>query len=125
LVSPGEPVSSYADYMFKVSILNYLAHVDLFELLIYLIPVLSLLALMKANGHLNRFLVSLNKNKKQPKKKVNLTFMVNILILASIVGYMFKREFPQKEYFYKSSISKKQIRIDQENFLLSEFNRQS
>ncbi len=123
MVSPGEPVSSYADYMFKVSILNYLAHVDLFELLIYLIPVLSLLALMKANGHLNRFLVSLNKNKKQPKKKVNLTFMVNILILASIVGYMFKREFPQKEYFYKSSISKKQIRIDQENFLLSEFNR--
>ena len=49
--------------------------------------------------------------------------MVNILILASIVGYMFKSEFPQKEYFYKSSISKKQIRIDQENFLLSEFNR--
>jgi len=123
LVSPGEPVSSYADYMFKVSILNYLAHVDLFELLIYLIPVLSLLALMKANGHLNRFLVSLNKNKKQPKKKVNLALMVNILILASIIGYMFKRDFPQKEYFYKSSISKKQIRIDQENFVLSEFNR--
>ena len=123
MVSPGEPVSSYADYMFKVSILNYLAHVDLFELLIYLIPVLSLLALMKANGHLNRFLVSLNKNKKQPKKKVNLALMVNILILASIIGYMFKRDFPQKEYFYKSSISKKQIRIDQENFVLSEFNR--
>ena len=78
---------------------------------------------MKANGHLNRFLVTLDKNKKQPKKKVNLALMLNILILASIVGYMFKREFPQKEYFYKSSISKKQIRIDQENFLLSEFNR--
>lgn len=78
---------------------------------------------MKANGHLNLFLVMLDKNKKQPKKKVNLVFMVNILILASIAGYMFKREFPQKEYFYKSSISKKQIRIDQENFLLSEFNR--
>ena len=109
--------------MIKVSIIHYLVHVNLLELFIYLIPVLSLLALMKANGHLNRFLVTLDKNKKQPKKKVNLALMVNILILASIVGYMFKREFPQKEYFYKSSISKKQIRIDQENFLLSEFNR--
>ena len=73
---------------------------------------------MKANGHLNRFLVTLDKNKKQPKKKINLALMVNILILASIVGYMVKREFPQKEYFYKSSISKKQIKIDQENFLI-------
>ena len=109
--------------MIKVSIIHYLVHVNLLELFIYLIPVLSLLALMKANGHLNRFLVTLDKNKKQPKKKVNLALMVNILILASIIGYMFKRDFPQKEYFYKSSISKKQIRIDQENFLLSEFNR--
>jgi di/tricarboxylate transporter len=73
---------------------------------------------MKVNGHLNRFLVTLDKHKKQPKKKVNLTLMVNILILASIIGYMFKREFPQKEYFYKSSISKKQIKIDHENFLI-------
>ena len=120
MVSPGEPVSYYADFMSKVSILNYLVHVNLLELFIYLIPVLSLLALMKANGHLNRFLVTLDKNKKQPKKKVNLAFMVNILILASIAGYMFKREFPQKEYFYKSSISKKQIKIDQENFLIGE-----
>ena len=109
--------------MSKVSIIHYLVHVNLLELFIYLIPVLSLLALMKANGHLNRFLVTLDKNKKQPKKKVNLALMVNILILASIIGYMFKRDFPQKEYFYKSSISKEQIRIDQENFLLSEFNR--
>jgi predicted CDP-diglyceride synthetase/phosphatidate cytidylyltransferase len=94
--------------------------VNLLELFIYLIPVLSLLALMKANGHLNRFLITLDKNKKQPKKKVNLALMVNILILASIIGYMFKREFPQKEYFYKSSISKKQIKIDRENFLIGE-----
>jgi hypothetical protein len=78
---------------------------------------------MKANGHLSRFLITLEKNKKQPKKKVNLALMIDVLILVSIIGYMFKREFPQKEYFYKSSISKKQIRIDQENFLLSEFNR--
>ena len=109
--------------MSKVSIIHYLVHVNLLELFIYLIPVLSLLALMKANGHLNRFLITLDKNKKQPKKKVNLALMVNILILASIIGYMVKHELPQKEYFYKSSISKKQIRIDQENFLLSEFNR--
>jgi hypothetical protein len=78
---------------------------------------------MKANSHLNRFLVTLDKNKKQPKKKINLGLMINILILVSIVSYMAKHEFPQKEYFYKSSISKKQIRIDQENFLLTEFNR--
>ena len=109
--------------MSKVSIINYLVHVNLLDLFIYLIPILSLLALMKANGHLNRFLVTLDKNKKQPKKKVYLALMTNILILASIVGYILKHEFPQKEYFYKSSISKKQIRIDQENFLLSEFNR--
>jgi hypothetical protein len=73
---------------------------------------------MKANGHLNRFLVTLDKNKKQPKKKVNLALMVNILILASIIGYMVKHEWPQKEHFYKNSISKKQIKIDQENFLI-------
>jgi hypothetical protein len=78
---------------------------------------------MKANGHLSRFLITLEKNKKQPKKKVNLALMIDVLILVSIIGYIVKREFPQKEYFYKSSISKKQIRIDQENFLLSEFNR--
>ena len=78
---------------------------------------------MRANCHLNRHLVRIGKVKKQPKKKINLALMVNILILASIIGYMAKHEFPQKEYFYKSSISKKQIRIDQENFLLSEFNR--
>ena len=73
---------------------------------------------MKANGHLNRLLIALDKNKKQPKKKINLALMINILILASIIGYMFKREFPQKEYFYKSSISNKQIKIDKENFLI-------
>ena len=104
--------------MNKVSIFHYLVHVNLLELFIYLIPVLSLLALMKANGHLNRFLVTLDKNKKQPKKKVNLALMINLLILVSIIGYMFKHEFPQKEHFYKSSISKKQIKIDQENFLI-------
>ena len=75
---------------------------------------------MKANGHLNRFLVTLDKNKKQPKKKVTLALMVNILILASIIGYMVKHEWPQKEHFYKNSISKKQIKIDQENFLIGE-----
>ena len=106
--------------MSKVSIINYLVHVNLLELFIYLIPVLSLLALMKANGHLNRLLIALDKNKKQPKKKINLALMIHVLILVSIIGYMFKREFPQKEYFYKSSISKKQIRIDQENFLIGE-----
>ena len=73
---------------------------------------------MKANCHLNRFLVTLDKNKKQPKKKVNLALMINILILASIIGYMVKHEWPQKEHFYKNSISKKQIKIDQENFLI-------
>ena len=104
--------------MTKVSIIHYLVHVNLIELFIYLIPVLSLLALMKANGHLNRFLVTLDKSKKQPKKKVNLALMINILILASIIGYMVKHEWPQKEHFYKNSISKKQIKIDQENFLI-------
>jgi predicted CDP-diglyceride synthetase/phosphatidate cytidylyltransferase len=118
--SEFEPVKHYPRCMSKVSIIHYLVHVNLLELFIYLIPVLSLLALMKANGHLNRFLITLDKNKKQPKKKVNLAWMVNILILASIIGYMFKREFPQKEYFYKSSISKKQIKNDRENFLIGE-----
>lgn len=73
---------------------------------------------MKANGHLNRLLIALDKNKKQPKKKINLALMIHVLILVSIIGYMFKREFPQKEYFYKSSISNKQIKIDKENFLI-------
>ena len=94
---------------------------NLLELFIYLMPVLSLLALMKANNHLSRILVTLDK--KKPQKKINIAFMVNIIILVSIIGYMVKHEFPQKEYFYKSSISKKQIRIDRENFLLTEFNR--
>ena len=116
--SEFEPVKYYPSYMSKVSIINYLVHVNLLELFIYLIPVLSLLALMKANGHLNRLLIALDKNKKQPKKKINLALMIHVLILVSIIGYMFKREFPQKEYFYKSSISKKQIKIDQENFLI-------
>ena len=109
--------------MSKVSIINYLAHVNLIELFIYLIPVLSLVALIKANGHLKNHLVAIEKSKKQPKKKVNIPNMINALILMSLVGYIVKHEFPQKEYFYKSSISKKQIKIDQENFLLSEFNR--
>jgi predicted CDP-diglyceride synthetase/phosphatidate cytidylyltransferase len=109
--------------MSKVSIIHYLVHVDLFSLFIYLIPVFSLLALMRANSHLNRHLVKIDKVKKQPKKKINFGLMINILILVSIVIYMTKHEFPQKEYLYKSSISKKQIRIDQENFLLTEFNR--
>lgn len=109
--------------MSKVSIIHYLVHVDLLSLLIYLIPVLSLLALMKANNHLSRYLVKIGKAKKQPKKKINIGLMINVLILVSIISYMVKHEFPQKEYFYKSSISKKQIRIDQENFLLTEFNR--
>jgi hypothetical protein len=43
-----------------------------------------------------------------------------MIILVSILGYMVKHEFPQKEHFYKKSISKKQIRFDREHFLLSE-----
>jgi hypothetical protein len=46
--------------------------------------------------------------------------MINVLILASMIGYMVKHEWPQKEHFYKNSISKKQIKIDQENFLIGE-----
>ena len=104
----------------KVSIINYLVHVNLIELFIYLIPVLSLVALIKANGHLKNHLVTIEKSKKKPKKKVNLPNMINVLILVSLVGYMVKHEFPQKEYFYKSSISKKQIKIDHENFLIGD-----
>ena len=105
--------------MNKVSILNYLVHVDLAELLIYLLPVLSLIALIKANSHLKRHVVTIQKTKKDRKKKNGLFTMVNVLILASIAGYMVKNEFPQKDYFYKKSISKKQIRFDQEHFLLT------
>ena len=106
--------------MSKVSIINYLVHVNLLELSIYLIPVLSLVALIKANGHLKNHLVAIKKNKKQPKKKVNVPNMINVLILVSLIGYMVKHEFPQKEYFYKSSISKKQLKIDHENFLIGD-----
>ena len=105
--------------MNKVSILNYLVHVDLAELLIYLLPVLSLIALIKANSHLKRHVVTIQKTKKDRKKKNGLFTMVNVIILASIIGYMVKNEFPQKDYFYKKSISKKQIRFDQEHFLLT------
>ena len=105
--------------MNKVSILNYLVHADLAELLIYLLPVLSLIALIKANSHLKRHVVNIQKTKKDRKKKNGLFTMVNVLILASIAGYMVKNEFPQKDYFYKKSISKKQIRFDQEHFLLT------
>ena len=45
--------------------------------------------------------------------------MINIIILVSILGYMVKHEFPQKEHFYKNSISKKQMRFDREHFLLT------
>jgi hypothetical protein len=105
--------------MNKVSILHYLVHVDLTELLIYLLPVLSLIALIKANSHLKRHVVTIQKTKKDRKRKNGLFTMVNVIILASIVGYMVKHEFPQKDYFYKKSISKKQIRLDQEHFLLT------
>jgi len=104
--------------MNKVSILHYLVHVDLAELLIYLLPVLSLIALIKANSHLKRHGVTIQKTKKDRKKKNGLFAMVNVIILASIVGYMVKHEFPQKDYFYKKSITKKQILFDQEHFLL-------
>ncbi len=105
--------------MNKVSLLHYLTHVDLAELLIYLLPVLSLIALIKANSHLRRHLITIQKTKKDRKRKNSLFTMVNVIILASIVGYMVKNEFPQKDYFYKKSISKKQIRFDREHFLLS------
>ena len=105
--------------MNKVSLLHYLTHVDLVELFVYLLPVLSLIALIKANSHLKRHVVTIQKTKKDRKKKNGLFTMVTVIILASIVGYMVKHEFPQKDYFYKKSISKKQIRFDQEHFLLT------
>ena len=105
--------------MNKVSIFHYLAHVNLTELLVYLLPVLSLIALMKANSHLKKHLVIVQKSKKERQKRDGLFKMINIIILVSILGYMVKHEFPQKEHFYKNSISKKQMRIDREHFLLS------
>ncbi len=105
--------------MNKVSLLHYLTHVDLVELFVYLLPILSLIALIKANSHLKRHVVTIQKTKKDRKKKIGLFTMVNVIILASIVGYMVKNEFAQKDYFYKKSISKKQMRFDQEHFLLT------
>ena len=104
--------------MNKVSILHYLVNVNLLELFIYLMPVLSLIALIKVNVHLKKHFVTIEKTKRQRKNKEGVFTMVNVLILASIIGYMVKHEWPQKEHFYKNSISKKQIRIDQENFLI-------
>jgi len=109
--------------MNKVSIFHYLVHVNLLELFIYLMPVLSLFALIKVTSHLKKHFVTIDKTKKQRKNKEGLFRMINVLILASMIGYMVKHEWPQKEHFYKNSISKKQIKIDQENFLLTEFNR--
>jgi Na+/H+ antiporter NhaD/arsenite permease-like protein len=105
--------------MNKVSIFHYLAHVNLTELFVYLLPVLSLIALMKANSHFKKHVVTIQKSKKERQKKDGLFKMINIIILVSILGYMVKHEFPQKEHFYKNSISKKQMRIDQEHFLLT------
>ena len=105
--------------MNKVSLLHYLTHVNLVDLLIYLLPVLSLIALIKANSHLKKHVATIQKKKKEGEKKDRLFTMIHIIILVSILGYIVKHEFPQKEYFYKKSISKKQIRIDQEHFLLS------
>jgi Na+/H+ antiporter NhaD/arsenite permease-like protein len=105
--------------MNKISFLHYLTHVNLTELLVYLLPVISLIALMKANSHLKKHLVIIQKSKKDRQKKDGLFKMINIIILVSILGYMVKHEFPQKEHFYKNSISKKQMRIDREHFLLS------
>ena len=104
--------------MNKVSIFHYLAHVNLLELFIYLMPVLSLFSLIKANNYLKKHFVTIEKNKKQQKSKEGIFTMINVIILASIVGYMVKHEWPQKEHFYKNSISKKQLRFDQENFLI-------
>ena len=105
--------------MNKVSIFHYLAHVNLIELLVYLLPVLSLIALMKANSHFKKHVVTTQKSKKERQKKDGLFKMINIIILVSILGYMVKNEFPQKEHFYKNSISKKQMRFDREHFLLT------
>jgi hypothetical protein len=74
---------------------------------------------MKANSHFKKHLVTIQKSKKERQKKDGLFKMINIIILVSILGYMVKHEFPQKEHFYKNSISKKQMRIDREHFLLS------
>ncbi len=104
--------------MSKVSIINYLVHVNLFGLFIYLIPVLSLIALIKANSYFKKYLIVIDKSKKQAKKKLSLPNLINVLILVSLVGYVLKYELPQKEYFYKTTISKKQMKIDQENFLI-------
>ena len=104
--------------MNKVSILHYLVNVNLLELFIYLMPVLSLIALIKVNGLLKKHFVLVEKNKRQRKNKEGIFMMINVLILASMIGYMVKHEWPQKEHFYKNSISKKQIKIDQENFLI-------
>ena len=105
--------------MNKVSIFHYLGHVNLTELLVYLLPVLSLIALMKANNHFKKHVVTTQKSKKDRQKKDGLFKMINIIILVSILGYMVKHEFPQKEHFYKNSISKKQMRFDREHFLLT------
>ncbi len=105
--------------MNKVSIFHYLANVNLLELLIYLLPVLSLIALLKANSHLKKHVVTIQRSKRKRQNKNSLFNMINIIILASIFGYMIKNEFPQKDQFYKNSISKKQIRFDREHFLLS------
>ncbi len=104
--------------MSKVSVFHYLIRVNLLELFIYLMPVLSLFALIKANSHLKKHFAMIEKTKKQRKNKENLFTMINVIILASMIGYMVKHEWPQKENFYKKSISKKQIMIDQENFLI-------
>ena len=106
--------------MNKVSIFHYLVHVNLLELFIYLMPVLSLIALIKVNVHLKKHFVTIEKTKRQRKNKEGFFTMINVLILASIIGYMVKHEWPQKEHFYKNSISKKQIKIDQENFLIGD-----
>ena len=106
--------------MNKVSIFHYSVHVNLLELFIYLMPVLSLIALIKVNSHLKKHFVTIEKTKRQRKNKEGFFTMINVLILASMIGYMVKHEWPQKEHFYKNSISKKQIKIDQENFLIGD-----
>lgn len=102
----------------KVSLIHYLVHVNLAELFIYLLPVLSLIALIKANNHLKRHVVTIQKTKKERKRTNGLFTMINMIILVSILGYMVKHEFPQKDYFYKDNLSKKQKRFDREHFLL-------
>ena len=65
------------------------------------------------------WIVTIQKSKKDRQKKDGLFKMINIIILVSILGYMVKHEFPQKEHFYKNSISKKQMRFDREHFVLT------